>query len=369
MQVVTDLGRLGPARRSVAIGTFDGVHAGHRAVMRRGDRAGARARAAQRRGDVRPSSAGVIDPARVPRLLTPQPGEGAPHRRAGPGRARPAAVRRAPGAHDAPGLSAASCSPARCGRASSSSARTSTSAPAAPATRRSCAVCGEAYGYETVVVPLVTEHGKTISSTRIRRLLQCRPARRGARDPRAAAVGRRPRRAAATSAAARSACPRPTSTSRPARSSRAGASTRRACTSAERWYRAAVNVGHNPTFRSKDAETTHVTVEAFLLRLRAGTSTTTRSASTSSTGSATSAASTSVESSSRRCSATSPTRPTLEDAAFAEVGLAAGSARLNASARARFRRRHPTCATLARPSTRLRVANPLLGSRILLRGR
>ena len=31
------------------------------------------------------------------------------------------------------------------------------------------------------------------------------------------------------------------------------------------WYRAAVNIGHNPTFQSKDAPTTHVTVEAFLL--------------------------------------------------------------------------------------------------------
>ena len=30
-------------------------------------------------------------------------------------------------------------------------------------------------------------------------------------------------------------------------------------------YRAAVNIGHNPTFRSKAVETTHVTVEAFLL--------------------------------------------------------------------------------------------------------
>jgi riboflavin kinase/FMN adenylyltransferase len=31
------------------------------------------------------------------------------------------------------------------------------------------------------------------------------------------------------------------------------------------WYRAAVNVGHNPTFQSREAATTHVTVEAFLL--------------------------------------------------------------------------------------------------------
>jgi riboflavin kinase/FMN adenylyltransferase len=34
---------------------------------------------------------------------------------------------------------------------------------------------------------------------------------------------------------------------------------------ADAWYRAAVNIGHNPTFHSKAAETTHVTVEAFLL--------------------------------------------------------------------------------------------------------
>ena len=31
------------------------------------------------------------------------------------------------------------------------------------------------------------------------------------------------------------------------------------------WYRAAVNIGHNPTFQSRDEPTTHVTVEAFLL--------------------------------------------------------------------------------------------------------
>jgi riboflavin kinase/FMN adenylyltransferase len=31
------------------------------------------------------------------------------------------------------------------------------------------------------------------------------------------------------------------------------------------WYRAAVNIGHNPTFQSREEPTTHVTVEAFLL--------------------------------------------------------------------------------------------------------
>ena len=32
-----------------------------------------------------------------------------------------------------------------------------------------------------------------------------------------------------------------------------------------RWYRTAVNIGHNPTFQSREEPTTHVTVEAFLL--------------------------------------------------------------------------------------------------------
>jgi riboflavin kinase/FMN adenylyltransferase len=31
------------------------------------------------------------------------------------------------------------------------------------------------------------------------------------------------------------------------------------------WYRAAVNIGHNPTFQSREEPTTHVTVEAHLL--------------------------------------------------------------------------------------------------------
>ena len=31
------------------------------------------------------------------------------------------------------------------------------------------------------------------------------------------------------------------------------------------WYRTAVNIGHNPTFQSREEPTTHVTVEAFLL--------------------------------------------------------------------------------------------------------
>ena len=33
----------------------------------------------------------------------------------------------------------------------------------------------------------------------------------------------------------------------------------------DHWYRAAVNVGHNPTFRTRSDETAHVTIEAFLL--------------------------------------------------------------------------------------------------------
>ena len=90
-------------------------------------------------------------------------------------------------------------------------------APAAPRTAsrpRSCA--------------LVTEHGEPISSTRIRRLLHDGRARGGARDPRPAAVGGRRRRARRPARPHPGRARPPTSTSRRARSSPAAACTRRA---------------------------------------------------------------------------------------------------------------------------------------------
>ena len=70
MRLITDLAELESRPRALALGTFDGVHAGHRAVI------GRAVEAARERGltsavltfDRHPLS--VVDPARVPRLLT-----------------------------------------------------------------------------------------------------------------------------------------------------------------------------------------------------------------------------------------------------------------------------------------------------------
>ena len=136
------------------------------------------------------------------------------------------------------------------------------------------------------------------------------------------------------------------------------------------WYRAAVNIGHNPTFRSKAVETTHVTIEAFLLdfggdiyerairvdflhKLR----------------------------DERRFDSVEELVAQMQprhrrDGRSRGPGVRRGRPRAPGASRRRgtrrgrgFVRRAFACATLARPSSRLRVANPLLGSRILLRGR
>ena len=124
--------------------------------------------------------------------------------------------------------------------------------------------CGAAHGFETLVVTLVTEHGKTISSTRIRRLLSA-----GELEEVREILGRPPSatgRVVAGDQRGRT-LGVPTAnidveagTIFPGR----GVYAARVLVD-ERWYRAAVNIGHNPTFRSKQDETTHVTVEAFLL--------------------------------------------------------------------------------------------------------
>ena len=71
MKLLTDLTSLPARPRALAIGTFDGVHAGHRAVIRRAlDLAVERGlTSAVVTFDRHPMT--VIDAARVPRLLTP----------------------------------------------------------------------------------------------------------------------------------------------------------------------------------------------------------------------------------------------------------------------------------------------------------
>ena len=124
--------------------------------------------------------------------------------------------------------------------------------------------CGAANEYEVEVCPLVTEHGEAISSTRIRRLLH-----RGeleevreilGRPPSAAGVVVHGDKRGRTLGVPTANLDVEAGTIFPGR----GVYAARALVDGT-WYRAAVNVGHNPTFQSREEITTHVTVEAFLL--------------------------------------------------------------------------------------------------------
>ena len=136
-----------------------------------------------------------------------------------------------------------------------------------------------------------------------------------------------------------------------------------------RWYRAAVNIGHNPTFQSREEPTTHVTVEAFLLDFSGD-----------------------IYDREIRLDFLHKIR---DERRFESVDALVAQMRLDIAAagslgRPRARRRRPRagrgrrltapaprarflaaarCATLARPLSRSRAANPRLGSRMLPRGR
>jgi riboflavin kinase/FMN adenylyltransferase len=263
MQVVTSPDLLERRPRALAIGTFDGVHVGHRAVI------GRALEIAAERGitsavvtfDRHPLE--VIDPARVPRLLTPPaeklrllaelgpdevvvlpfdehlaglaPGEFCDELLAGMLCAQAVVVGEnfhfgAGGAGDAAELRA----------------------------------CGARHGFDTIAVSLVTEHGKTISSTRIRRLLQHGELEEVreilGRPPSAAGIVVHGDERGRTLGVPTANVDVEAGTIFPGR----GVYAARVLVDGS-WYRAAVNIGHNPTFRSKDVETAHVTVEAFLL--------------------------------------------------------------------------------------------------------
>ena len=126
--------------------------------------------------------------------------------------------------------------------------------------------CGETCGFDVEVVPLVrVEHGSPISSSRIRRLVADRRPRGGAGHPRAAAVGRGPRRARLRARASLSASPRPTSRSRPAPSSRGAASTRRGPSSGATGTGPPSTSATTRPSASRGDELAIVHVEAFLL--------------------------------------------------------------------------------------------------------
>ena len=263
MRVVTSPDLLERRPRALAIGTFDGVHVGHRAVI------GRALEIAAERGitsavvtfDRHPLE--VIDPARVPRLLTPPAEKLRLLAELGPDEVVVLPFDEhlaglAPGEFCAELLAGMLCAQAvvvgdnfHFGAGGAGDAA-------------KLRACGVRHGFDTIAVSLVTEHGKTISSTRIRRLLQ-----HGELEDVREILGRPPSAAGVvvhgdergrTLGVPTANVDVEAGTIFPGR----GVYAARVLVDGS-WYRAAVNIGHNPTFRSKDVETAHVTVEAFLL--------------------------------------------------------------------------------------------------------
>jgi riboflavin kinase/FMN adenylyltransferase len=263
MRVVTDLANLEHRPRALAIGTFDGVHAGHRAVI------GQAVSLAAERGllgsvvtfDRHPLS--VVDPSRAPRLLTPVSEKIRLIGELGPEELVLMPFDEGLAALTPAGFCDQVLSEALQARVVVVGENFNFGAGGAGDAAR-LRTCGAAHGFETVAVSLVTEHGKTISSTRIRRLLK-----RGELEEVREILGRPPSATGVVVAGDR----RGRTLGVPTANIDVAAGTifpGRGVYAARVlvdgvWYRAAVNIGHNPTFRSKAVETTHVTVEAFLL--------------------------------------------------------------------------------------------------------
>lgn len=263
MEVVADIASLAKRPRALALGTFDGVHAGHRAVI------GRAVQLAAKRGltsavvtfDRHPLS--VIDPRRVPRLLTANEEKMRLIEELGPDELVMLPFDQ----------KMAAMTPAEfCASLLASSLQAQVvvvgenfnfgahGAGDAAQLRD----CGAANGYDVEICSLVTEHGEPISSTRIRRLLhdgELEEVREIlGRPPSAAGLVAHGDKRGRTLGVPTANVDVEAGTIFPGR----GVYAARAFV-AGAWYRAAVNIGHNPTFQSREEPTTHVTVEAFLL--------------------------------------------------------------------------------------------------------
>ncbi len=263
MRVVRDLDELEPVPRAVAIGTFDGVHVGHQAVIGRAvDLGGARGLLTSVVTFDRHPLA-VVAPGHVPRLLTPLAEKVRLIGELGPDEVVLLPFDERLAALTPAEFCARVLGDALHARVVVVGENFNFGAGGAgdAATLRAC---GEARGFETVAFPLVTEHGKTISSTRIRVLLH-----EGELEEVREILGRPPSASGRVVAGDQRGRTLGVPTANidveagtifPGRGVYAARVHVR-----ESWYRGAVNIGHNPTFRSREEETAHVTVEAFLL--------------------------------------------------------------------------------------------------------
>jgi riboflavin kinase/FMN adenylyltransferase len=261
--IVRGLGARADRRRSLAIGTFDGVHAGHRATIERA------MSLARERGltssvltfDRHPLA--LIRPEQAPQLLTSP--EERIHLIAELG---PDEVVILPFDDELVALSAerfcADILFSSLGAEAVVVGQNFNFGAGGKGDAVTLRRCGLQCGFETIVLRLTSEHGDVISSTRIRHLL-----RAGAVEAAREMLGRPP---SATGVVVRGegrgmALGVPTANLavsphliRPglgvyvARASVGGA-----------WFRAAVNVGHNPTFHGAPESVPPVNVEAHLL--------------------------------------------------------------------------------------------------------
>jgi riboflavin kinase / FMN adenylyltransferase len=262
-RVYRSLNELSPGPRAIAIGTFDGVHAGHRKVIAAAVSAAAAldVRACALTFDRHPLAA--IDRTRLPRLLTPLREKIALLCELGldeivvlPFTAELAALPAA----DFSRLVLAEALQARL----VAIGENFTFGAGGAGGPEQLIAAGEQFGFRVEVVPLAVAEGRPISSTRIRRLLA-----QGRLEEVRTILGRPPSthgkvvggwQRGRTLGVPTANLDVEAGTIFPGRGVFAG----RALVEG-RWYRTAVNVGHNPTFHRKVDETTVVRIEAHLL--------------------------------------------------------------------------------------------------------
>ena len=249
----------------VAIGVFDGVHYGHRAVVGQAvahGRAPRRARSSSSPSTRTPTRS--CGPARTRAAVHPRPPLRAARRARRRRRLHPAVHPRARRAV-ARGLRRRMCSSPASTPERSSWGRTSASATAPPATPRPSPSSGRTRGFVVDAVPLIAGEGGVVVlhlHPRPRRAPATSPRRR---TPSAARTGSRARSSTATTAAASSATRPPTSRPRRTPPSPPTASTphgwsARPYTEHAETLPAAVSVGTNPTFDGVERR-----VEAYVL--------------------------------------------------------------------------------------------------------
>jgi riboflavin kinase/FMN adenylyltransferase len=263
MEIVSGLDELDGGPRALAIGMFDGVHGGHRSTIERAIELG------RERGltstvltfDRHPLS--VIDPARAPQLLTSLEERVRLIGELGPDQLvlLPFDTRLA--AMSAEAFCAELLAGALRARVVVVGENFNFGA-GGEGDAASLGACGRAHGFETVVLRLTTERGDPISSTRIRSLLRAGDIEEvreilGRPPSVSGRVGHGEGRGRTLGVPTANLVITP-QIMRPGR----GVYVARACVAGV-WYRAAVNIGLNPTFQTAQETAPPVNTEAYLL--------------------------------------------------------------------------------------------------------